>query len=116
MNELIQDCIRRISILENEVKLLKQYNQVPIQLLIQQPEINSKKRRSHGKIESLTEDLRNRINQMLNNGISYKEIRLFLVKEGLSISNGSVGRYAKEYLNRKRQLKEFREQTLALVP
>ncbi len=68
------------------------------------------KNRSHGKIDELPEEIRNRVENMLLEGFRYQEIAEYLQANGYDVSYSSVFRFGRPFIKRfesVRMAKEF---------
>lgn len=69
-----------------------------------------------GKIDTLPEDVKSQVNQMLLDlRYTYQDISIWLQEEGYQISKSSVGRYALRNNEVTRRLTEAQEQTKTLI-
>lgn len=68
-----------------------------------------RRNRSSGKIDTLPDDLKNAVEQMLLSGSSYREIVEYLGQNNVPVSQMSVCRYASKYLASVEMLKMSQE-------
>ncbi len=59
--------------------------------------MEKRQNRKHSKIDSLTPELKETVEQMLLGGCTYAEIVDYLQEQGVGISTASICRYAKNY-------------------
>jgi len=72
-------------------------------------------RRRHFKVELFPKDLVEAINNKLADGWTYARITDYINKEGYAISDSAIERYGKNFNERLRQIKLFREQAKAII-
>ncbi len=60
----------------------------------------AEKNRSHGKIDELPDEIRNKVENMLLEGFRYQEIAAFLQENGYDISYSSVFRFGRPFIKK----------------
>lgn len=58
------------------------------------------KNRSHGKIDTLPEPLKKKVEEKLLDGETYQDIASYLKEQGEEVHFSSVGRYGRKFLNK----------------
>ncbi|KJR41905.1 hypothetical protein MCHI_002196 [Candidatus Magnetoovum chiemensis] len=75
-----------------------------------------KKTRKRSKVTTeLPQELRQEIDRLLIEGMTYEDISEFLKSKGYDISKSSIGRYGKDFLNEVRRLRIIEDQARTLV-
>ena len=74
------------------------------------------KTRKRSKVTTeLPPEIRQEVDRLLIEGVTYEEISMFLKAKGYDISKSSIGRYGKDFLNFYRRVKVVEDKSRALV-
>ncbi len=74
-------------------------------------EKSHEKKRRHGKVYSLPDDIRRKVNDLITEpAVTYDDVKAFLKKEGHDVSTSAIGRYAQFFFNEVREMEMLRDQ------
>jgi len=71
--------------------------------------------RRHYKVHSLPPELREAVDELILQGVHYRDIAAFLRERGHEIGKSSVARYGKDFLARLERVKLIRDQARAIL-
>lgn len=74
-----------------------------------------KKHRIHSKVTALPEDIREQLNRLLLEGITYEEAAVWCKDQGFEMSKSAVGRYGRQFFEAYQNVIRFEDQAKAMT-